>query len=539
VGSKALARFVSLSGRPAASWLALTAAIFMTSLQGSASAEKTAPKASCSKVDPYIRAAQEALAKQEPAAALEPLKRAIQIDSKCAEAYILLGLTEFQRGETGNSIPHYQRALELQPSSYPAHYNLALAYLREHNFQDARSHLEKAVGLDARQADAQYDLGMVLLELREPSQALTHLRRARALKPKPDVAFNIVRAALESNQIPQARSEAETSAKSLGSDVQWTAAIGQLFLKNAQPKDAAIYLERAYRISPENEDIRRQLAAAYLESGQAQEVLSAIREPKTSADYYLRGSAYYLLHQFQAADRDSEQALALAPENPQILVLRTRLLQRAGQQNAALELANKATTLSPNWDEPHYLAGVSYYFIRHYEEAAQSLARARELNPNSSRAFFLEAIALANRGKTAEAEQCLRRAIALQPGNARFYCHLGILLTRGNRYPEAKASLRKAIQLKPEYALSHYELGKLLVYSNQLQEAAQELDQAVTRDPALSAAYYQLGRVYARLGETEKSARAIVEFQRRYKQEANASQDTDQEVDEDTRQEIQ
>jgi len=61
----------------------------------------------------------------------------------------------------------------------------------------------------------------------------------------------------------------------------------------------------------------------------------------------------------------------------------------------------------------------------------------------------------------------------------------------------------------------------------------------VTRDPALSAAYYQLGRVYARLGETEKSARAIVEFQRRYKQEANASQDTDQEVDEDTRQEIQ
>jgi hypothetical protein len=53
-----------------------------------------------------------------------------------------------------------------------------------------------------------------------------------------------------------------------------------------------------------------------------------------------------------------------AHRNPQILVLRTRLLQRAGEQNVALLMAQKATTLAPNWDQPYYLAGVSYYFIR-------------------------------------------------------------------------------------------------------------------------------------------------------------------------------
>src|SRR5947209_19760141 len=47
--------------------------------------------------------------------------------------------------------------------------------------------------LDARQADAAYDLGIVLLELGEASAALTQLRHARALKPRPDVDFNIVR----------------------------------------------------------------------------------------------------------------------------------------------------------------------------------------------------------------------------------------------------------------------------------------------------------------------------------------------------------
>jgi Flp pilus assembly protein TadD len=67
-------------------------------------------------------------------------------------------------------------------------------------------------------------------------------------------------------------------------------------------------------------------------------------------------------------------------------VLRVRLLQRAGQQNAAVEMAEKAATLAPDWDDPFYLAGISYYFLRHYPQARQRLARAFELNPTSAAA---------------------------------------------------------------------------------------------------------------------------------------------------------
>src|SRR5207249_8568487 len=137
------------------------------------------------------------------------------------------------------------------------------------------------------------------------------------------------------------------------------------------------------------------------------------------------------------ADQESEQALTLAPDNPQILALRTRLLQRAGQQDAALEMAKKATTLAPNWDEPYYLAGVSYYFTRLYDESAQSLAHAVELNPNCERELFLEAIAFANLGKTDDTGGCFSRAVALQPNNARLHCHLGILLAQ--TYDSGKA----------------------------------------------------------------------------------------------------
>jgi tetratricopeptide (TPR) repeat protein len=473
----------------------------------------------------YLANAQKAFAAGDSATAREKLQLALRTDSKYADAYLMLGLVDFKGGETASAIQHYKKALALQPS-YSGHYNLALAYLKQHRVQDGRAQLERAVKLDPHQPDAAYDLGVVLLELGNASAALPHLVRARTLNPqRPDVAFNIVRAELEAGRISEARGEAQSAAKEMVSDFQWNAAVGQLFLRNAQPRDAVTYFRQANLIRPADPEIRRQLAGAYLASGEPKQVLDLIQEAQTDEDHYLRGSAYYLDRQYADADRESAQALALAPENPHALVLRVRLLQRAGQQDAALELAKKATSLSPAWDEPYYLAGVSLFYIRHYSEASQNLARAVELNPKSARALFLEGIALASQEKVAEAEQSIRRAIALQPNNARFHCHLGILLMRKNDYAAAEESFRKAVELAPGYGLSHYELGKILARSNRLKAAAEELNQAVARDPSLGSAYYQLSRVYARLGDNENSQRVLAEFQRLYREQTNESEE--------------
>jgi tetratricopeptide (TPR) repeat protein len=501
-----------------------------------ASAEAQPPTSTCAKARPYITQAQAALAAGDSAAALSGLNHATEVDPRCAEAYLLLGLVEFHGGAIDESIQHYQRAVSLEPRSYSGHYDLALAYLKEHKLEEARTQLELAVSLDPRRADAAYDLGVLLLEMGDPSAALIKLRQARALDPqRADVSFNIVRAQLESGRVNEARTEAHESAKRFASDFQWNAAIGQLFLAKGQPKEAAPYLLQASRVRPEDAEIRHQLALAYLESGQADEVLETIPKAETSDDHYLRASAYYIAHRFPEADQESQLALAMAPENPPILILRARLLQRAGEQDEALVMAQKAITLAPNWDEPYYLAGVSYYFIRRYEQAEENLARAVELNPKSARALFLESIALANLGKVEDAERCLRQAIRLQPDDARLHCHLGILLARKNESQAAEDSFRKAIQLKPNYGLAHYELGKLLVSSKQLKPAAQELELAVKNDPSLTAAYYQLARVYTKLGETEKSQQALAEFEKLYQQEAHDSRAVDQALDDDAR----
>jgi len=510
---------------PAAGFLAIQ----VVATSHLANAPQTMP--SCVTAGSYVARAQKALAAGDSATALERLSRAIEVDSKCADAYLLLGLTEFQGGETAKSIQHYKQALKLAPRSYSGHYNLALAYLKRNDLRDARSELEQAVALDPKQANAAYDLGVVLLEMGQPAAALPYLHSAHAINPdRADVSFNIVRAELESRNPAEARKVAHDEGRHLGSDFQWNAAIGQLFLKHAQPGDAALYFRAANLIRPGDEDVRYQLATTYLASRQPEDVLDLIKEPKTADEHYLRGSAFYQAHRCTDADKESEAALALSPENPKAVVLRVRLLQRAGQQNAALEMAQKATLLAPEWDEPFYLAGISYYFIRHYTQARQSVARAFELNPRSATAVFMEALAWANEGNPQQAERCLHQAISLQPDNARFHCHLGILFMRKNDYANAEESFKKAIQLKPEYALPHYQLGKLQASLQHWKEARQELEGAITLDPGLTSAYYQLSRVYARLGETEKSERVLAEFMRLHQQETDDSAVADEDA---------
>ena len=81
----------------------------------------------------------------------------------------------------------------------------------------------------------------------------------------------------------------------------------------------------------------------------------------------------------------------------------------------------------------------------------------------------------------------------------------------------------------------YYQLGKLFERSNQLKRATEELEIAVRYQPDLAQAFYHLGRIYNRLGEREKSERALSTF-RQFKQQPTTE---DREFVEGIQQELQ
>jgi tetratricopeptide (TPR) repeat protein len=459
------------------------------------------------------------------------LKQVLQADPQLLDGYLLLGLVEVESGETSEAIRHYQQALKLQPKSFQGHYYLALAYLHEKNLKLGRSELEQAVALNPKHAGAVYNLGVILLDMGRPEDALAKLRRARELGPaRLDVAFNIIRAELEAQHPDAARLEAAAAAKNFPVDPQWQAAVGKLFFENRQPRDAVPYLAEALRAQPSLDDVRRQLAVAQLQSRNSADALETMSNPTSAEDFYLRGSAFYAMHRPVEADDACRQALDMAPREPRYMVLRARVRQLVGQQDAALEILRQAMQWAPEWAEPYYSTGVSYYLERRYADARQSLDQALNQDPHSARSLFLYAATLVNEGKNHEGEKYLRQAIALEPRNPRFEYHLGVLLLRDNRTEEARLAFNRALALSPTYGPPHYQLGKLLVRQNQPVAAAHELEAAVRDQPDLAEAYYQLSRAYSLLGESAKSQQALATFDKLKKQGVSEDQEFLEEI---------
>jgi tetratricopeptide (TPR) repeat protein len=351
----------------------------------------------------HLANGQRALEAKNLEEARQQLGLAVQLDPQLTEGYLALGLLELQKGEASNAIEQFRAALKLAPNSYQGRYYLAMAFLREQKLREGAQELEKAIAIDPRQADALYNLGVVLLELDRPQEALSRLRQARDQGSKrPDIAFNLVRAELAANQTENARREAENSAKSFGTDSAWRRDIGQLFLQYRQPGEAVVHLAEAARLEPGSKEIRRQLAAAYLEDGDAARALPLLESATGAEDHYLAASAYLLLHRLPEADRESQLAVEMEHRDPRYLLQRARIDQRVGRHLESLELLRQASQIEPNWAEPYYSAGVTLYLLHRYADARQSLDRALELDPRSVRSLFLYSATLANESKNRE-----------------------------------------------------------------------------------------------------------------------------------------
>src|SRR5256885_16175825 len=68
---------------------------------------------SCENVRSLLQGAQQMLSRRDFATALQTLNRVVAANPNCADAYLLLGLTEFKKGKPETSIQNLKRAFKL------------------------------------------------------------------------------------------------------------------------------------------------------------------------------------------------------------------------------------------------------------------------------------------------------------------------------------------------------------------------------------------------------------------------------------------
>ncbi len=158
-----------------------------------------------------------------------------------------------------------------------------------------------------------------------------------------------------------------------------------------------------------------------------------------------------------------DRALALRPDDPQLLSNRGVTLGELGRPEEALASYNRALALRPDHAPALSNRGNALRALRRFEEALASYDRALALRPDFPEALSNRGTTLHDLRRYAEAIDSYDKALARRPDYAHALSNRGLALQQLKRFAEALASYDKALAAVPGYQDCHSNRALLLL----------------------------------------------------------------------------
>ena len=290
-----------------------------------------------------------------------------------------------------------------------------------------------------------------------------------------DTTYHAGLVALNANDLSAAQAQLEAAARLEPRDARVWLALAQTYRKLSQPGAAQAAASKAEMLTSDAA-ILHGLALYYSEAGDsaksAELLRTAIRKSPYTESYYFELAQLYLKQQ------DFANALEL---------LNSGL--KNFDKSAQLELA----------------AGVSYYGLRRFPEAADAFLRTIDLDPGVEQPYvFLGKMLDQSEDRLPRITMAFAGFAKRAPDNylSSFLYGKSLALQDPAR---ADALIRKSLAQNGAFWESHFELGVLLDQRGDFAEAAKEIRRSIELNPGDPVAHYRMARLYDRLGKPDEA----------------------------------
>jgi superkiller protein 3 len=249
--------------------------------------------------------------------AIEQYRAASRLDAKNSEARMDLGRALLNLDRAGEAETSFREALQLEPKSAAAQLGLAHSLLAQNKAAAAAPALTAYLELAPDDDAARLRLVSLLLGLKKYEPAMAALDRmnaergntAEGLKLRAEIHFR-------QNQLPEATAALEKAAQLAPRDAELRAQLGRLWMERREFSSAERELIEALRLDPKLTDAVRDLAAVYYLGEKYESALRAQdelarRETPNTGWWFIRGVCYDKLHQLPEAIAAYEKFLAL------------------------------------------------------------------------------------------------------------------------------------------------------------------------------------------------------------------------------------
>ena len=283
------------------------------------------------------RAADEALKRNDYAAAVSFAERAAKSAPKDAELWFLLGYADRLAEHLQASVDAYNRGLKLKPNSTNGMAGLAQTLARLGRVADAEALLKRVTDANPKDANSLQLAGELLLNS-DPTQALDFLKRA-----------DMVRASAHTDLL-----------------------IAHAYERLGQPDEFTHYLNLAKSRAPNDPEVMRAVAGEYRDQGQFDQSIATLKAiPKKTTDIEAELAYTYELagKPQEAADLYTRLAKA-AKGNIGLDLSAAQALVGLGQMDAAQAFLDDAKKIDSNNYRLHAIEGAIAEADNRYADAS-------------------------------------------------------------------------------------------------------------------------------------------------------------------------
>ncbi len=195
------------------------------------------------------------------------------------------------------------------------------------------------------------------------------------------------------------------------------------------------------------------------------------------ADPALFGPRFYLglmrLQQNRAGEACDyfQEAVAVYPNDLNLLMNYGMALRAAGRAQDALEMFERALAIRPNLPEALYNRGVALSDLSRFELAVEAYDRALVIQPEMIAAMVNRAVALGAMSRLDDALAGYGRVLAMQPSHVHALVQRGLVYRALRQPAQALADYDRALAAQPDHVDALYNRGVVLMDMERAAEA--------------------------------------------------------------------
>lgn len=275
------------------------------------------------KAAPYFKRGNALNALQLDSLALVDYQKAISLDSTKAEYFSALGDLLIEHQDISGSLPYLEKAIALNPKDPKARLNIAKMMLISKDYPKAFTEINTVLRQDVYNPEAYFLKGMVYKDMGDTSKARSSFETALNVSP------NYQEAAVQLGMIylnegnPLGLEYLENAARMDTTDVLPLYALGMYYQQKEDWENAKVSYRRALQRNRTYVDALYNTGYVLLQQDSFETAITLLDQVlelgnRDQRTFYLRGLAFELLGNNNAAAQDYQRAYELDKNNPDV-----------------------------------------------------------------------------------------------------------------------------------------------------------------------------------------------------------------------------